>query len=71
MNESKEVSVYAVNRLLNNALLTNNRIVPVTNWYGSNGEECDPYLAVTCVCGADETGWFAVDLQNFALAKVH
>ena len=70
MND-READVLMVNREKRIALLTDNRIVPVTHWFGTRGEECIPANAVTCVAGNDDAGWFAIDLQMFGYAKVH
>lgn len=71
MNDPDKPTVQSVHRGNAQALLSNDVIVPVTNWFGADGEECEPITAVTCVCGADGVGWYAVDLRLFSLAKVH
>lgn len=71
MNDPDKPEVQSVHRVLRQALLTDGRIVPVTHWFGSDGNDCEPHKAVSCVCGTDETGWFALDLSKFAPAKVH
>lgn len=63
--------VLAVHRMERGALLSDDRTVPVTHWFGVSGEDCHPMAAATCVCGSDSTGWFAVDLLNFCPAQVH
>jgi hypothetical protein len=53
------------------AILTDGREVPVTHWFDGRGSKCKPREAVTCVCGSDEAGWFAVDLEAFGPATLH
>jgi hypothetical protein len=67
----ESLEVMAVHRLLRQALLSNEMTVPVTHWFGRDGNDCDPINAVTCVCGMDGVGWFSVDLENFCSATVH
>ena len=67
----KELDVFAVHRKRKRALLSNNETVPVTHWFDSKGEDCDPLVASVCVCGTEELGWFVVDLDNFGYATVH
>ena len=71
MNDPDKPQVHAVHFLMKQAILTDNRIIPVTNWFGSDGQECDPRMAVTCVAGCEDAGWYAIDLRQFGLATVH
>lgn len=71
MNDPGKPEVHAVHRVLGQALLSDNTIVPVTNWFGPDGEDCDPFKAVSCVCGSEEAGWYAVNLSAFSMEKVH
>lgn len=66
-----ELDVKFVNRTQRIAVLTDNRIVPVTHWFDNRGELCAPVRAVSCVAGSDETKWFCIDLTQFVYATVH
>jgi len=45
------------------ALFGDDLILPVTDWFDKDGEDCDPEDACSCVCGCDELGWVAIDLH--------
>ena len=70
-NYPKELEVLVVYYRYQKAILTNGVNVPVTHWFDRRGGKCKPQEAVTCVCGNDEVGWFAVDLEHFGPATVH
>jgi hypothetical protein len=63
--------VIMIHRLTGTAVLTNNTTVPVTHWFGRDGESCDPMVAVSCVAGSEDAGWFSIDLEQFCYATVH
>lgn len=69
--EGYRPDVMAIHRVQKVAILDNLNVVPVTHWFDSTGEECDPKKAVTCVCGADGVGWYAVDLTTFDYVTRH
>lgn len=70
-SESDELEVQVIHFRYEKAILTDGRQVPVTHWFDDRGSKCKPREAVTCVCGSDETGWFAVDLEHFGPATIH
>jgi len=65
--------VIAVNRLGGMALLSDNQIIPITDWFcaittGGITEDmpCDPEAATACVAGPDADGkWYGIDLSAF------
>lgn len=63
--QTNQLDVVSLNRSSGVALLSNDAIVPVTNWFDFEGDECEEHLATTCVCGDADNGWFAVDLSDF------
>ena len=63
--------VLLVNRSQRTAVLTDNSVVPVTHWFDTRGQDCDPEDAVACVAGAEGAGWFSIDLVQFCYATVH
>lgn len=71
MNEDDMPDVVAVLRIPGIALLDDERTVPVTHWFGASGDICPPQLAVSCVAGHDDVGWFAIDLEKFSYVTVH
>lgn len=70
-DEEFELDVAAVHFRYQTAVLTNGVSVPVTHWFDRRGAKCRPRDAVTCVCGSNEMGWFAVDLEAFGPATIH
>lgn len=52
-------------------LLEGGTILPVTNWFDDNGDECEPDDAVSCVAGRDGYGWLSIDLGEFTGNEVH
>lgn len=68
---NNELDVLAVHRKRKVALLSNNDVVPVTHWFDTRGEDCDPMQASVCVCGTEEVGFFVLDLDNFQYKAVH
>lgn len=65
------LNVMALNYKSRQALLSDNRLVPITHWYDPDGDECEIDEAVSCVCGSDETGWFSVLLNEFEFQRMH
>lgn len=65
-----EPDVAAVHRDRALALLDNGVTVPVTNWIGPGGLDCDPEDAITAVAGSPAVGWFAIDLTKFKTIDV-
>lgn len=60
-----------INRVAEIAVLTDNRVIPVTNWFDTQGEDCGPEAAVVCVAGAENVGWYTVDLVAGDYVTVH
>jgi hypothetical protein len=65
------IDIQFINRAQQFAMLDNMCIVPVTHWFDSRGEDCEPHKAVVCVAGSDEFGWYTVDLREFDYVMVH
>lgn len=63
--------VIAVNREAAVALLDDGTTVPVTHWFGSDGEDSVPADALSCVAGDEINGWWSIDLQHYEEATVH
>lgn len=70
MNDT-DLKVVSIHGPMALALLSNDTQVPVTSWFDDKGADCFWQKAVTCVCGKDGVGWFAIDLREFSPAKVH
>lgn len=61
-----ELIVEAVHKVLCHAILSNDEVIPITHWLDSEGAECDPYDALTCVAGPSSAGdWFLVELDQY------
>ena len=67
----EENDVVGIDRANRRALLDCGCVVPVTHWFGTRGEDCEPARAVVCVCGNADHGWFTVDLQKLEYVSVH
>lgn len=53
------------------ALTEDGQILPITNSYDEDGDDCDPAEAVACVAGPDKDGlWLSIDLRLFEKASV-
>lgn len=46
------------------AVFKNDIIMPVTDWFDKDGEDCEPEEAFVCVAGADGFGWITITLGN-------
>ena len=48
-------------------VMTDNQIVPVTNWLDEFGDECEPAEAVAAVAGPVKPDgmWFSFDIEAF------
>lgn len=61
-----DLEVQLVHRARGIAILSDGQEIPITNWIGIGGNECDHADAVSCVCGPDFDGkYYAVALGNF------
>lgn len=45
------------------AVFSDDLILPITDWFDLNGEDCEPEVAAACVCGNDEMGWVTITLN--------
>lgn len=66
-----ERDIEAVNRAQAIALLSDGTTLPVTNWFDSWGDECEPQEAVSCVAGQEGSDWWSIDLSQFASTPTH
>jgi hypothetical protein len=68
------MGVAAINRDLCIALLDNDVVLPITNWIGADGEECEPVESVVCVAGPSlhkhKIGFYTIDLRQFEGAVI-
>lgn len=65
------LDVIAINRTRGFAILNCDCQIPVTDWFGKDGKDCDPEDAIVCVCGDDAHGWFTVNLETFQTVTLH
>lgn len=61
----KRVFIEAVSLARAEAVLDDGTILPIVNWFDSEGEECDRTDAVVAVAGSNWLGWTAIDLEDF------
>jgi hypothetical protein len=47
------------------AITEDGRRLPITNFFGRDGEECEPDEAASAVAGDDDFGWITIDLSDF------
>jgi hypothetical protein len=66
-----EIEVQAIHRGNGVALLACGCSVPITDWFGKDGEDCAPKDAIVCVGGDDDHGWFMIDLVALEIVTVH
>ncbi len=62
--EGLVVRIVAVNVTERSCMSERGEIIPLTDFFDSDGEECDPDDAVAAV-GGHLNKWFAVDLRDF------
>jgi hypothetical protein len=46
------------------AVMPHGQVVPVTNWFDDEGDDCEHTDAITCVAGCDEIGWMTIELTR-------
>lgn len=57
---------------LDNAFaIVDGQVIPVTNWFDAEGEDCDPQDAVMCVAGTADFGWVSIELAFADEVTVH
>lgn len=66
----KKPSVYSINYHTRIAILTDDTILPITDFYDSDGNDCEPISAAACVAGR-EGMWFAIDTSKFNAGTMH
>jgi hypothetical protein len=61
-----DLDIIAINRARSMAFATDGGLVPITNWFDVDADECGPEDAVACVAGPDSEGkWWSLDLSAF------
>jgi hypothetical protein len=60
-----QVLIELVNRTRAQAVSSTGVVYPVTNWFGDDGDDCEPNDAVVCVAGSEALGWLTIDLRDF------
>lgn len=45
-------------------VLADGTILPITDWFDSNGDDCEPDEAVMVVAGSDAFGWVDVAVSG-------
>jgi len=56
------MEVELVNLTQNYVMFTNGVSVPITDYFDSDGDECEPDRATVCVAGDDAVGWFSIEI---------
>ncbi|KAF0676648.1 hypothetical protein PMES_00937 [Profundibacterium mesophilum KAUST100406-0324] len=64
-------TVEALHPELCQCLLTDGRIVPITDWLDEEGEECGYEEAVIAIAGQDGVGWWRIGLSTFSAPRLH
>lgn len=68
MRHSTTIDVDAVNRHLGLAVTNTGEVIPITNWFIGDGDDCPcaPSQADQCVAGPlADGGWLRIDLSGF------
>lgn len=66
-----ELEVDAIHRARGIAILSDGQEVPITNWFDTDGDDCEYADAVSCACGPDFDGnFYAVSLGSFTGAII-
>lgn len=66
------MKVDAINRVMALASLSNGEVIPVTTWFGPDGEESGADEATAAVAGPSADGaWFAIKLVEYEQVTVH
>jgi len=66
------MSVQAVNRYKELALLDSGETIRVSDWFDNDGQPCDSKVAVACVAGPTDKGkWYSIDLTQFKEGVTH
>jgi hypothetical protein len=61
---SSSLDLVAINVAGEQAMANDGTLLPITNWFDEEGDECAPDHAVTAVAGI-EGAWFAFRLDDF------
>lgn len=61
--------VQAINRTQRSALLDTGEIVEITAFFDSDGDDCAPDDAISCIARAGDN-WLAIDLADFDAVPV-
>lgn len=43
-------------------VMSDGAILPISNFYDDDGDECEPVDAVVCVAGTDAAGWYTIEI---------
>lgn len=43
-------------------VLTDGEVLPITNFYDDDGDECEPADATSCIAGRDGYGWVTIEI---------
>lgn len=47
-------------------VMSDGAILPITNFFDDDGDECEPGEATTVIAGTDEYGWLTIELFDEA-----
>lgn len=60
------IEVEAIQRSRGVAILTGGEFVPISQWIGADGSDCEEQCAVVAVAGPDVAGkWWTINLQEY------
>lgn len=66
MKKNHPRKVVAVNRSQGFAMLDNDELIPIVNFFDREGSKTeDPSLAVACVARESDDAWHAINLREF------
>lgn len=47
------------------AVLEDGSTIPIIMWFDEHGESTEPANATQCIAGAEDLGWWVIDLDMF------
>ena len=65
------IDVEAINTDEGVSLLTDGNVVPITDYLDDDGNNCVKADAVMAICGTQDTGFYAVTLEDYKPTMTH
>jgi len=70
--ENEEATVVAINCVSRQVLLEDGTMIPITNFFDEDGDDCDPDDAIVIVAGREGFGYLTIELfDDFEEVLLH